>query len=508
LSYSIEFINWDESNDGTAVHTITDDLELKLDPESITGIDYYKQESRMATISFLNDNSTFIETNLITNMQSYEFNINKNFWEYAIRIKDGTNLMFTGWVKLSSFKYDKKTDTIKIMAMDMLSVILDANDYSYPFQGNPNTGDFAVFLRQFLYYGTSLEHEGVNEYGISYTNNFDYQTDIQQTGMEIDIDGIGDEYYNPDGNWDDYFGNFWGMPSTWENPDYISRDNPYNIQNFRINDDGIVVMTLMRAYRHYGTGTSWGPSGFNIRESYRWRTYFFDENHQPYGFFENSFTTVTYFTEEEDADDYWATPAISIIYSDSYTPNVPSNPTETVLNLVISDTERYYFHSYAWNPITVKYDGMMNFLSLDIKEGDYNVNGIVKMCLMINNLAIKLDNAGNIEIINKDYTVENIEIDDEDVLEYKQSAILKSDVDYESILAPMVETNAEIITNALSDFYNDNIPQYEYNLEIENNYDLNLLNKIVVSGREMQIVEIKKDLHDFYYTIKAWSIDE
>jgi len=503
LSYSIEFINWNESNGGAALHTITNDFELSFDPEKITGIDYYKQDPRLAEISFVNDNSEFITLNIINNVNIYVAGYDSSFWEYAIRLKKDDVLIFTGWVKISSINYDEKRNIISLRMSDILSVLVLTGEHPRGF-AEAEYGFENLLYNIIWKCFASVRDEGLLEkYGLNIINDYEFNTSIP-SNLEIVMT---DEDFGITG-WDDWTAddseNFWALQLSSTFPEDFYTDADYTIRNISLDNEGVVRLVMMRYRKIKFETTAYGSTWWTFQQNIAILKCSFDSNFIPQYFSTEKYIgePITNTVEGIIQDLYDAESYYNNQYIDKGYPIVDN------LSYQIDEDNRLYFHTPWDDPITIYIDGFFKFINVSLITGSYSATSLIKMLLMINNLVLRPDSIGNIYIMNKEVYSSNIEISDTDVLEFERNSVLRSSVDYKSLLSPMVETNIEMISLALREYYKDVIPQHEYNLEIEDNYDLFLFNKIVVRGKEMKIVEIKKDLHDFYYIIKAWSIDE
>lgn len=515
MSWSLEFINWDESNGGTAIHTISTDIyKIKLDPEKITGQDYYKQESRICKVTLLNDNSDFIKGNMIDDMKvlDYEYGHDSSFWEYAVRLKKDGDLVFTGWVKISSFDYNKKTDIMQFTISDILSVIV-ANT-KHQIGVDSETKQFTSFLENGLSksighskgygFGNLSERDGFDDYGLTITNNYTFDSGIEGENLEI---VISDDDFDVT-NWstfnDPVLNDFWYNSFFYIDPTIYGvisgeEEEEKTVLNISSNEDGIAQLTLMKYNKRKFTGTQYGSAHYYFQQKLSLLKCYFDDNFIPYSFSNEVHFNDTFSSSEEAIVN--AQYSEESYYNNNYVDK--DYPLINSLSYDIDDDNRIYF--IGTDPITIYYDGTMIFTEVTITGGYYNYMSLIKMLLMINNLVLKVSKEGNLEIINKDdYNGETV-IDDDYVFEFKTNAVLHQEPDYSSILSPLT-SSVESIETSLRDYYKDTIPQYEYYVEIENKYDLSLNDKIVVYDKNMQIVEIEKDLDDFYYTIKAWSV--
>lgn len=502
MSYSIEFINWNESDGGSALHTITNDFELNSDPQKITGIDYHKQDSRLAEISFVNDNSEFVNLNIINNINNYVAGYDSSFWEYAVRLKKDGILDFTGWVKMSSIHYNKKTNIINLRISDILSILVLTGMHTV--STAESEYDFETLLEHTIWKCfASFRDEGLlEEYGLNIINNYEFNTSIP-SNLEV---VMSDDDFGITG-WDDWIAddseNFWALQLNSTYPLNAYTDADYTVRNISLDNEGIVKLTMMRYRKIKFETTAYGSTWWTFQEAISILTCRFDSNFIPYSFITQKYIreAITNVIEGIIQDLYDEESYYSDYVGKGY-------PVSDNLSYQIDEDNRLYFYRPTFEPVRIYLDGYLRFTKVSLISGEYPAVDLIRMLLMINNLILKPDNKGNIYIMNKEVYSSNIEISDTDVLEYKRDSVLRSSVNYKSLLSPMVETNIQMISLALREYYKNIMPQYEYNLVILTNYNLDLINKIVVYGKSMQIVEIEKDLHDFYYTIKAWSIDE
>jgi len=101
----------------------------------LTSVDYFKSEARTAKLSFLNytwfNDNVLNFRNGIHPMGSILGTGTIDYSKYKVKIFVNDALKFTGLIKLSSIKYDKKTDTVEITCYDMLALIKEGLKLTY-----------------------------------------------------------------------------------------------------------------------------------------------------------------------------------------------------------------------------------------------------------------------------------------------------------------------------------------------------------------------------------------
>ena len=475
-------------------HKITDELiSAKLEPQKVTGVDYYQQESRNTKITFMNDFSNFIQTNIINEIK--EINDSSIFFYYLVRILEDGNIIFTGWIKRDSIKYDRKQEKISLTASDVISVIKETGQNKYILDEDL-TRTPGQWFQTVLY-------ELLNSYpsfNIPYDQNFTPETGFWIDGLNININNT-PHFPNDWANyWDAGNNSFWGLPSGWgfQGTEDQSNWNPYNVVNLSICvTSGVPRLTLMRYYKNKYTndGDYW------IRERLAMRSCKFTENGVPYSF-------TSYIIDNETQDGSEAQQTIDynseLAYNDYLDDNFPSENSYSVTGFDEFDSQIYFFQ-HDDDPLIIKFDGYVVFSEITVKAGEHTFLSLLKMLLLMNNLTLKSSVTGSVEVINKTYNFGETTIDDDDVLDFSQSAVLRKTPNYESDLTPLLD-NIETISEALIEYYNVYIPKYEYQIEIVNNYTLTLNQKIIVLEKEMYIVSIEKDKDGFSYKLKGWSI--
>ena len=487
-------------------HKITDEvISIKMDSAKITGIDYHKQESRNAKIEFLNDDSSFVQLNFIN--QVTPISENSPFFYYFVRILEDGNIIFTGWVKRTSIKYDKKSDKIKLTASNVISVLVETGKEKITYNE-----DTIIDIDNLLYLilNQTIGNTGTPSFNIDFNLNYTKETGITQTGMTIPIQ---DTDFGTDwANFYDNSGNWWDSPIEWDTAyhtntygsQHYGLINSHNILALRIDSaDDKPQLIMMKYYKTKYKQRFSFEDDFNyyIKENLLLKKCKFDSLFSPYDFFSHSFGNETFCPTEAIQTNIYENEQL---YQDYLGMDLPSEKSISVTGFDEHEST-IYLESLIEDPITVNYTGYMAFDLITIKQGTYSKIDILKMILTMNNLTIKNNKTGSIEIINKNYSIGNTSIAESDIIDFSQSAVQSSEIDYSSLLTPLSD-NTEVIASALSSYYSEAIPDYEYELEILNNYDLNLNDKITVLNKTMYIVDIGLDRDKFSYKIKAWSV--
>jgi len=126
--------------------------------------------------------------------------------------------------------------------------------------------------------------------------------------------------------------------------------------------------------------------------------------------------------------------------------------------------------------------------------------------LLLNNLTILVDGSGVINVNNKNQQSGRVKvIADEHVFKYNAGYVLKSIPNYTDIFSKYF-SNPITLNDAVAEYYLgffEEINQ-DIDLEIENQYTLNINDTIDVYDDSIQINSIELDKDEFYYKIKGW----
>ena len=129
----IEFVHYTETKNGSSYLTITGIKSLKIDPQKISGIDYYSVESRKAKFTFYSDTS-FMDSYFI---EHFVFIPDTKYNIFAVRIKHDGVIEYIGYIKPANVTYDEKTKLMTISCTDIIGVLLDIGKVEKDYAGNP-----------------------------------------------------------------------------------------------------------------------------------------------------------------------------------------------------------------------------------------------------------------------------------------------------------------------------------------------------------------------------------
>lgn len=116
--YIAEFVLYDNFMDGQPEKTVSNILKLKLDPMAVQNIDYFSQESRLATIEFWADDW------FLNKLDTLDLDIiGDKFWKYALRLRDNDEIIYIGWISRDGISYNRKTQKMHIRAADHIALL-------------------------------------------------------------------------------------------------------------------------------------------------------------------------------------------------------------------------------------------------------------------------------------------------------------------------------------------------------------------------------------------------
>jgi hypothetical protein len=487
--FKIEFINWNESNSGIAVHTMDEDiLVLDIDPDKITGIDYFSQESRQAKVKVFNDNSSFLDQIITGNPVSIDFGYYKRLWNYAVRVYRNNIVIYTGWVKIDSIKYDLKEDTIDFKLTDSMAIIKNYGEESVEYSESSN--DYIQFLEQTIQGKNQLV---TDQFGLTINSNYSLEFGVPVDETIITVS-------------DSQFG-AWGSWGLFTNGGVIYSQNGRRISQ---NQDGTLRYSLYQYLKSVETFTYSPDEADNeyiCTESMKGIHYKISNNVVTE--IEYTYNNSVMFgqTEYVDHDFYllfvnttsWMSDSRSV-WSNSSSAGGGFSSTDSSFPVTFGN-DTYYSDSSTRDLMIV---GTIEFVNINLKEGEYSYIDLIKMMLILNNLALIFDNKGNIEIINKDQSEITISIPDEDVIEFKKEFVLSKTPDYTSILSPLQEDEIPVLAESLQDFYNDLLPDADYKITIVKDADIEIGTNINILHNTLIVNSVELDNDDFLYILKGW----
>ena len=459
---TIEFVHYSETKLGTSYYTVPAIISIKLDPQSISGIDYYSVESRKAKISFRKTGS-FIDSYFIDNfvlITDIKYNI------FAIRIKNNDVIDYIGYIKPSDFKYDEKTKICEISATNIVGVLnkLSNKDKDY------DNGTYNV--------NTLLETE-ITEildiFDIDYSDTSD-NVSFNVTDSEMVFDNQGEfeevEGYTVMGNVQD------GWKARIRDVRYIS---------------GYFRVILCDWNQEYNS-----ISGIYMEQiKYVFLTFkenlIYVSNHYD----SRMIATGTPFTLWND----WAVGGYGTTENNQSASNGGSGGGGDVVSFGtgINGTRFYY-------------TGTINIESIEIdpedEEATYitqNRKSMITMLLILLNAGMRIEKDGDIVIEDKDLIDEAnaIEINSY-IIENKKGYILHSNKDFDSMFSFI--KNLKNIGIAVKTFYDALFETFnrENHLEIRPDIALILGNTIKLNNLYKRIISIDEPYNQHKYIVKAW----
>ncbi|MBC8526312.1 MAG: hypothetical protein H8D22_05495 [Candidatus Cloacimonetes bacterium] len=453
----IEFVHYTETKTGTSYHTVSGLKSIKVDPQSIKGIDYHSIESRKARFTFY-DNSSFFSTYFLTNwtyIADTKYNI------FAIRLSNNGVTDYIGYVKPDNVIYDVKTGMVNISATDILGVLLDLadtdNDYD---EGTHNvntllqteiTEILSLFDIEYSDTSDNITYE-LSNLEITYSNIENFLINNTTSGL------VGSPLY-------DCYAYIRNVVYDSENNEFIVKICDYNqifIEQYEYNT------TRKNVYFKIGLDLF-------IRE----------------------FRFVEINPVHANPNIYWD------YYINSEYGVATSNQTATdnsgnIFNFGngVNDTILYFSGEMKLDTINIDIEGDSTVITKQRKE-------MIKILLLILNAGINVDKDGDITIKDKDLIGTGINIDSY-TLENKKGFILHSEKDFNSIFNFI--SGSENLSSALTNYYNNLFKtfKYEYNLSVNSDANLSLGDTITSDGKDMRIVEIDEPYNEDIYYIKAW----
>jgi len=457
----IEFVHYTETKTGTSYHTVSELKSVKVDPQSVKGIDYHSIESRKARFSFY-DESSFFNTNFLTNW-SYISGTKYNI--FAIRLSKDDVTDYIGYVKPDNVIYDVKTGMVDISATDILGVLLDIadtdNDYN---EGTHNvntllqseiTGILSGFDVDYSDTSDNITYE-MSDFEIVYSNYENFEEVIGYNGLVYDAGGgvYGGGTYTGRIRSVVYDGSKF-IVKICDYYEDIDRDeseyhDTIDYVYFEINTDLFIDAYY---YRHL-------------------EGVYDDENHLWDNWANGSFGTETSSSSATNGDD-------------------------TFNFGTATNGARFYFTGdLTLEEINLDADEDVTYITKNRKD-------IIKALLLLLNAGIRIDKDGDITVEDKDLVGTGTDIDSY-TLDNKKGFILHSEKDFNSMFSFI--SGSKNLAKAITDYYNNLFEtfKYEYNLAVNSDISLALGDTITSDGKDMRIVEIDEPYNDNIYYIKAW----
>ena len=492
MSWTIDLVDYSEARTGTAAYTISE-FEMNLDPNSITGVDYFKQESRLCNITFFQNSSIDL---LLTPFLEGTGNIlytHSFYWKYVCRIKYNNSIQYIGYLRRDGVNIDNNNGKYSFRLSDISGVLFNlAKEFNWLALTTP-TQIYGV--RGLLYANINYlmgDSSGVAIHFDSYTvDNYDLTSGLQVDDIELYNKNSDEQLLAEVGNIDLF---------NWFVDDVVVITSTVTIGTVAqhaviyVEDDTTKVVLMKYTQALYA-------GGYSLFEKIYVKT--FNIN--------NDIWIVEQDLSVQTTNQTFISVAGAVGYANALNLYEPyysdlGYPVVDVFDLTVGN-DNYHL---AEDANELNYDGITNFYEVVMNTSkDRTVESDIKMLLLMNNLSLYIHNDGIIEIINKTTEIGgSTTISDADIISLSQSGIIKATPDYNSVNSNMIEVNQNVVSNAEKDYYEDLFDSLvkEISIQIENKYDLSLNQVIVVYGSNYKISSIHLDNYRFVYTIKAWGV--
>ena len=501
MSWEIRFYDAKTMYSDIAIplHTITDALiDIDLDPQSITGVDYFSQESRNCKVTLLNDYSPFMLQNLIETPEAievvdplYKWIDEYQVWKYGIVLLRDDNIIYKGWTKLSNIEYSMKDDIIKITFFDVIGLIAIDEGKDREF-----TGNWTVPLSTMILTALNENHL-LNIFNITASMDYSNVIGIPASG-QIDLEDYAhnwDKFNNPD---EDDFWYFYAYTSSGGN--LFSGHIVDKVIYVGEKDSGYQIILQKHEIGGYLMAIPDIDDTLYLYEGVKQLDIRLDSN--------CSVTNVNVIDQilVEPHPEFSGNPSQMI---EEWLTNKPlynylAN-TEIIQTLSYEDSENHIWLDNADDLLEINFETTIFLNAITVTEGEHNSKTLLKMYLLLNNLYI-LPTLEGITIKNKYLPNDSVgrEIEIDNVLEYDRKAVTASHQDYSSAIAPLDYANKEAFIEAIEKYYNENAPKIEYDIDIIKDVELTLHDKINVNNKDMYICSIEEDNDGFVYLIKGW----
>ena len=503
MSYSIEFIKYQEVKSGTALHTITE-FELKIDPKSIAGVDYHKQESRLCRVSAFAD--SWLDSYLRPFINTISGRIgNYPFWEIAIRLKYNGAVEYTGYLRNDAVDYNKKTNIYTMTFSDTLSILNHIGDVN---NIDTNTEMTALTFQ--------LKPALINI----------LDRIISETGITLNV-AVTDDYNL-------------GLDSAVSNVTLYDKNNDDQLIEL-LDEDPIEDFIWVTPLTETFTEAMLSDYTWHVRHNYIYLEEYFGavkciwSRYRQKGLgYENYGGNVVAKVQEEllikemVIDNDILIVSQNLIFKD----DISHAATATMLNYLNDDEDNMFKYEYidqgylqgdvyeytigndaytvSTNGNFMYYNGILDMTSIRWDYGIFTLNSILKLLLTISNLTLVVEDNGDLTIRNKGSNTGGrvLTIADADVVDFVQSGILRSDLNLGSIVRVASKILQPPLAEVLNQYYNNLYTGLlnSTNLTIVNNYNLSVYDVITVYGETYKIISVHLDTDRFIYTIRAWRV--
>ena len=445
---NIEF--WNLAQD-TLEHTL-EIYSIKEDSDSISGLEFYSNEAKTCTIEFFEDSWTLANLRNITSSDCIDdTRIIKKVIKFTT---NGINRTY--YLDQFKIEYNKKTISFKISGIDLLGLLLKLSETTKNFSTEKTESiNLLTDTISDILDNSSIQYSIINNANSQNVPVSDYPIPLQH---------------------DDY--------SQYLEGDCFWEENPYESEGrwkwIGEEDDDIVIYFYYK--KEWGCPDDEGSQKIIVVYKYK----LINE-------------VIPQLVRKTINFDGGGCPASLPSSIDGHDP--------TVCNLSYSTEDR----SYSISGDDLIFSGTVYFEEITIQADDegsseYKQNEVLKALLLLNNIYC-YSQGNNLYLGNKiGFSGTAINILDNSVLEFKENYITFKDIDTKDVVSVFESVN--VFANFLNFYYNELKETFNQEIicEIENVYDIKLLDIITIYGIDYVIVEIGIDLDDFVYTIKAWSI--
>lgn len=457
---------------GDLLHTsIEDDIfSVGIDAQKISSVDFYKTESQNTKILLDGDSTKWYYQNIYVNplmMYNIATGYSEKYLKYKVQIFDDTEVIYTGWIKLDSIKYNKKNEEISFTLYNSIGLIFTETENINSIAGTEWT---VLGLMKYILFLLRTIHLSLNV-------TTDSSLYSSQTGYVYDDEKIDDYDYS---TWGDEIDSWLNLYDNGSNIflDATKHEYSFYIRRNDVNDYRLYVTysNTLRYYKYSGIISL----DFEITD---------------FGSGEDIY--IGRFLTEEDAEEYAAEirPNYFLIpeqYQVQNTQHVFGGGTYTVFDFI-------------------RFDGtvaLINIILNDDVRGKASYKDIIEALLLSANIALISKPNGDIQIANKfiyDTAYSDIAIDEEEVFKYDASYILRSVPEYSKITDIFNFTDDFI--SSLQTWYKNKFNEIPENLSIIldlDNTQYNIFQKLIIFGRDWQINSLKKDYRNETISIDLW----
>jgi len=475
--YILKF--YDENNN--LVHTSLEDdvFDVKLDGQKITGVDFFQTEGRSSKITVDAESNEWYLYNLYTNpvkmrpvaSKIIEDNQIINYQQYKVQILYGEDLLFTGYIKYDSVKYDKKEETIDFTLDDSVSLFI----YGIKNIEKAESSNLYVYSGNFENIMINLLDElifGWLRLNISYEfNPFSYETGYNYPNEKLDstdYSELGDGITS--------------WLSLYDFGEYISFNYAYFNYNISIRQTGPNQYKFSIGYSNKIERNK--INGINLTEKII-----------------DDLGSATY----ED-DDIYATYQLAFSAAEAIALDFINIPKLYQVNKKELTTANGIYSVFDY----LRYSGILVLSEVElVEDAEPRLSSFIKNLFLIFNASISSKPNGNLQIANKlvyNASLPEITIDEDNLFSYNSETILRTVPNFAEELLDMFTFSVGFGTS-LNFYYKNKLDAFPKNLSIEVDLDgteYNILQRLSIFDKTWIINSIKKDYKNETIKIDCW----